>query len=365
MSPPPAMGSVSCWPPTKGQPAFSGERVFFTGRLDCLSRPEAEALVRRLGGSVERRLTHEATLVILGEGGDADARGSGRPAAAGPPPAGVEPRLLTEREFCERAGIPPGEELRARYHSLSAIRARYPELREDRIRYLESWGLAHPAHVTDADSYYTFDSLALLASVHRRLAAGVSLRAIVRDLVAEREGQLSLDFGPRSSGATVLPLRSRRTAGEAEEWFREGYELERRPDGEEAAFRAYSRALERDPDLVPALINLANLYYRRDDDERARAFYLRAAELGADEYFQIPFNLGNLAHDREDYAEARRLYERALELAPDYADAHLYLALTLEKLSLSGQARPHWRAYCTLDPTGEWAALAREMERTD
>ena len=78
---------------------------------------------------------------------------------------------------------------------------------------------------------------------------------------------------------------------------------------------------------------------------------------------QIPFNLANIAHDRGQYAEAERLYRRAVELEPGYADAHFYLALTLEKLGRSAEAKPHWRAYRSLDPRGEWVRLAHEMER--
>jgi tetratricopeptide (TPR) repeat protein len=273
--------------------------------------------------------------------------------------------VLSESEFCRLAAIPSVEELRERYHPLSGIRARYPTLRRDRIRYLEKWGLVRPAGVTRSERWYAFDSLAVLASVHERLEKGLPLRSIVAALRAERHGQLSLDLAPRARGATVLPFRHPSRSDEAEEWFLRGYEQEGLPGGEEAAAAAYARALDLDPELVPALINLANLHYSRNELGRARELYQRAAGSGGDAFFQIPFNLGNIAHDLGDYIEARALYERAVRLAPDYADAHFYLALTLEKLGQSGEARPHWRAYRMLEPRGEWARLAREMERGD
>ena len=46
---------------------------------------------------------------------------------------------------------------------------------------------------------------------------------------------------------------------------------------------------------------------------------------------------------------------------PLYADAHFYLAVTLEKMGLSQDARPHWRAYQQLAPNGEWVELAKEF----
>jgi len=38
-----------------------------------------------------------------------------------------------------------------------------------------------------------------------------------------------------------------------------------------------------------------------------------------------------------------------------------YLAVTLEKLGRSGDARPHWADYQRLAPEGEWVALAKEF----
>ena len=46
---------------------------------------------------------------------------------------------------------------------------------------------------------------------------------------------------------------------------------------------------------------------------------------------------------------------------PDYPDAHFYLAVTLEKMGRSAEARQHWQHYQTLAPEGEWVELAREF----
>ena len=61
------------------------------------------------------------------------------------------------------------------------------------------------------------------------------------------------------------------------------------------------------------------------------------------------------------YAEAAAAYREALRLNPFYADAHFYLAVTFEKMGLSQDARPHWRAYQQLAPQGEWVELAKEF----
>jgi tetratricopeptide (TPR) repeat protein len=357
------MAQASAGPGSAEGGPLAAERVAFLGRLETVGRDEAEGLVRRLGGEPCRRVSRDTTLLVVAERGSRADLADRRLAAAG---IGRDRcRVLSESEFCRLAGVPSAEDLRSRYHPLSRVRSRYPTLRRDRIRYLEKWGLVRPAAVTRSERWYAFDSLAVLVSVHERLEAGTPLRAIVSALRTGRQEQLSLDLAPRARGATVLPFRHPSGSEEAEAWFLEGYEQERLPGGEEAAAAAYTRALEIDPELVPALINLANLHYSRNELDRARELYLRAAAGGGDAFFQIPFNLGNIAHDLEAYTEARRLYERAVRLAPDYADAHFYLALTLEKLGLSAEARPHWRAYRMLEPRGEWARLAREMERGD
>jgi hypothetical protein len=55
------------------------------------------------------------------------------------------------------------------------------------------------------------------------------------------------------------------------------------------------------------------------------------------------------------------LLRGALAIAPGYADAHFYLAVTLEKLGRSSDAKPHWVSYRRLAPNGEWVELAREF----
>ena len=77
--------------------------------------------------------------------------------------------------------------------------------------------------------------------------------------------------------------------------------------------------------------------------------------------FEAHFNLGNIFHDLARYREAQTCYREALRLNPQYADAHFYLAVTLEKGGQSHDARAHWRAYQQLAPQGEWVDLAREF----
>ena len=100
---------------------------------------------------------------------------------------------------------------------------------------------------------------------------------------------------------------------------------------QEEAAAAYRKALELDPYLVAALINLANIHYSRDELAEAQALYERAIGLESD-FFEAHFNLGNIYHDLGRFPEAQACYREALRLNPFYADAHFYLAVTFEKM---------------------------------
>ena len=259
----------------------------------------------------------------------------------------------------------PGQALAAR-----DVLAKYPLLREDHLRYLRKWNLIRSPSRIGAGSGFSFADLGVIRQVHAALEHGAPFRAVLRSLQASRQGQLAFDFRLEAEPAKVILLtrppesrhaRSARATEPAEEFFRDGSALD---DGDPrkapAAARAYRRALEIDPGLVPAMINLANIDYAQEHLPEAEALYERAIEFDPN-VFEAHFNLGNLHHDLGRLDEARAGYEAALRLNAEYADAHFYLAVTLEKLGRSQQARAHWRRYRELAPDGEWVQLASEF----
>lgn len=283
--------------------------------------------------------------------------------------------ILQETEFCRLAGVPTPEMLRQQYSAMRDLLTRYRALREEHLRYLVKCGILEPVLRTNADVFFGFQDVAVIRQCNEDLAAGVSFRTAVRALLASRQGQLAFDFRLEAPPAKILtltrqapaarvpsgaPARSRDTAL-AEEYFRAGSALD---DGDEStkeqAAAAYRMALELDPYLVAALINLANIHYSRDELAEAQALYERAIGLESD-FFEAHFNLGNIYHDLGRLYEAQQCYAEALRLNPYYADTHFYLAVTLEKMGLSADARPHWRSYQQLAPKGEWVELAKEF----
>lgn len=285
--------------------------------------------------------------------------------------------IVTEADFCRLAGVPSADTLRRQYHALRDLAVRYHALREDQLRYLVKCGVLRPVLRTNADMFFAFPDLAVIKQANDEVEQGASFRAVVRALSAASLGQLALDFRSDATPAKIVALR-KRSAGPlpkaaaaavapvhdtslAEEYFRAGSALD---DGDEGrldeAAAAYRRALELDPYLVPAIINLANIHYSRSELAEAQALYERAIGLESD-FFEAHFNLGNIYHDLGRFPEAQGCYREALKLNRFYADAHFYLAVTFEKMGLSQDAKPHWRAYQQLAPQGEWLELAKEF----
>jgi tetratricopeptide (TPR) repeat protein len=270
------------------------------------------------------------------------------------------------------------------------VRGLYPRITETHLRYLEKWGLLRQSHVPRESREYSFADIQTIKQVAVEIENGTPIKNILRTLAAERQGQLQLDFqeGPAASDAPrakVVALdahRARREAMAAQpsprdsslqfpfsdpqsalaaKYFVEGSRLD---DGEdrnmEEAAAAYRKALIVDPDLVPAIVNLANIHYARDELIEAQALYERAINLEGD-CFEAHFNLGNILHDLGRYDRALTCYRSAVRLNPSYPDAHFYLAVTLEKTGNSIEAKPHWKTYQELAPDGEWVELAREF----
>jgi tetratricopeptide (TPR) repeat protein len=285
-------------------------------------------------------------------------------------------RVINENDFCRMAGIQPPEDLKQQYYAQRDLLSMYPGLRQDHLRYLQKWGLIRPVMRTRTETYYPFSDLLLIRQVSAELETA-PFRAIVRSLQAERSGQLTFDFRidaepariikltrpkakepGKEAGSNAAPLSAPQTL--AEEYFIKGSALDMDESRHSAAATWYRKALEIDPYLVPALINLANIHYGKDELAEAQALYERAIGLDP-EFFEAHFNLGNIYHDLGRFHEAATCYRTALRLNGQYADAHFYLAITLEKTGHSAEAKPHWRAYQLLSPNGEWVELAKEF----
>jgi tetratricopeptide (TPR) repeat protein len=359
--------------------------VVFTGKLSSLGRKEAQAVVMRLGGTVADEVTAKTTLVVVGAEGFSGSDKSQKLRKA----EDLGLKVIDENDFCRIAGLQPPGELKQQYYAQRDLLSMYGHpatasnppvtgLREDHLRYLEKWGFIRPAMRTHTETYYSFADLLVIRQVSAALETA-PFRAVLRSLQAERSGQLTFDFRIDAQPARIIklnrpskPKETKETLREgfapltappqtlAEEYFMKASALDVDESRHSAAATWYRKALEIDPYLVPALINLANIHYGKDELAEAQALYERAIGLDPD-FFEAHFNLGNICHDLGRFKEATHCYRTALRLNGQYADAHFYLAITLEKTGHSLEAKPHWRAYQQLSPDGEWVELAKEF----
>jgi tetratricopeptide (TPR) repeat protein len=137
------------------------------------------------------------------------------------------------------------------------------------------------------------------------------------------------------------PPQAAETELTAEHWFNLGVELEAKSTQEAA--RAYRMALELDPKMADAHLNLGRLCHEGGKWKEAEAHYRVAAGRVPDD--PAPhFNLGVLMEDFKKPEEAILAYRRAIQIDPNFADAHYNLGLLVESLGHKAEAIAHLRA---------------------
>ncbi len=144
-------------------------------------------------------------------------------------------------------------------------------------------------------------------------------------------------------GETDDPART------AADWYEAGCDLER--VSPERACRAYERAIELDPSLADAHVNLGRLLHLAGEWGRAEPQYREAVRLDPDD--PTPhFNLGVLLDEAGRRDEAVLAYLQAVRRDPDFADAHCNLGLLLESLGRRHEAVRHLMTARELMGTG-------------
>lgn len=165
-------------------------------------------------------------------------------------------------------------------------------------------------------------------------------------------GQILMDFSETSARCVPLVRPPRRSAGpsaggseSAVAWYERGWALETADAA--AAVDAYRRAIELDPELADAHVNLGRLLHEEGDTVGAEAQYRRALDVRPDDA-TAAFNLGVALEDLGRDAEAIGAYEKAVELDPGHADAFFNLAGACERAGQATAAIRHLKAYRAL-----------------
>ena len=255
--------------------------------------------------------------------------------------------------------------------------AKITELAEQQIRSCIRAGFLSPTRGPGRRLQFSFQDLLLLKTTKGLLDSRVPLKRIRRMLASLKRqlpddqhltsvtiyadggrvvawdgsarwqpdsGQFLFNFDVKAVAKEAVLPRQRAaaptsvSARTAQEWFRLATELE--ASSPEEAQRAYHQALEQDPTLADAHVNLGRLYQEAKKPQQAEAHY-RAAIQHAPADPIAHFNLAVLLDDLGRSDEAIRAYRQAIDRDPVCADAHYNLGLLYERLGKRSEAIRH------------------------
>ena len=195
---------------------------------------------------------------------------------------------------------------------------------------------------------------------------GDGRRVVVRSSTGSFEpvtGQMVLDFEVQSLRDDVVrmlrPQMGSSRARTAYDLYVQASTLDEDPATFDQAEELYGRAIRMDPSLAIAYTNLGNIRFRRADEAGAEVLYRRALDIDPQQP-EAHYNLGYVMLERGEAQAATKYFEQAVAGDPRFADAHFNLAMAWEQLGERARARPHWKKYLDIEPTGTWAEIARD-----
>jgi tetratricopeptide (TPR) repeat protein len=254
------------------------------------------------------------------------------------------------------------------------------------IRRWRRRGLIVPVHEVGRLPYFDFQEVTTARRLAELTAAGVSSRAIEKQLASwarylpgvdrplaelstivhgkeilvrqgdgliEPGGQLRIDFDAWPDEPTLQQA----VPASPEQMCLLAAELEE--DGQlDAATDMYRAAMAATGPKPEICFQVAELLYRQGDLSGARERYYMAVELDED-YVEARANLGCVLAEMGQRELAVAAFEGALRHHPDYADVRYHLARTLDEMHQPDQAAEHWRVFLAQAPDSPWADEAR------
>ena len=350
------------------------------GHVDRTHDDDARMKKRNTGD--EQKVIH----VVFGPGG-----GRVGPASTHDAQATLRSAAPAEEGEVPRSSREPVTEL----FTLTEV-ARLLSVSTGRLRSLDKNGIVTPSGRRRGRRAYTFQDVIALRAARDLLAQKVRLRDVAkaissiqlalprvtrplselsivsdgRQVVLRTEsgnyepvsGQMVLDFEVKSLREDVVrvlrPNAGRERARTAYDLYVKASQLDESPATLPEAERLYRQAIELDPWLAIAYTNLGNICFRRDEEESAVALYRKALQIDTTQP-EAQYNLGYVMLERGAADEAITFFEGAIKSDPRFADAYFNLAMAFEQTGRADDARPCWRRYLELEPTGTWADIAR------
>lgn len=377
-----------------------GTRVAFWGRLAGMSKREAQRILREKGGLPVEIAAEEIDWIVVGEDdfGLLNEAGRGEAGAAIEWPRRAVDRgaeVVVESRFWERLGLVEGHDdlrdLRRLY--TPAMLAELLGLPVAVIRRWNRRGLIQPVREVRKLPYFDFQEVSTARRLAQLLAAGMSPRAIERNLerlarlspgvarplsqlsvivegkqillrqgegLIEPGGQMLFDFDdmdppPLVESVTRLPQTAENLAFELKSLaarYEDAGDLAR-------AAETYRGALAAEGPSAETSFLLAETLYRMGQVAAARERYYIAIELDED-FVEARANLGCVLAELGERELAVSAFEGALAFHEDYPDAHYHLARLLDELERPEEAECHWRAFVELAADSPWVSAARQ-----
>jgi DNA-binding transcriptional MerR regulator len=328
---------------------------------------------------MSRRKTRDEKIihVVFGPGGgrmqhraDTAAKGSARPADGSREPL---TDLFSRSEIARLLAVTPAH-----------------------LRTLDRAGVVSPTARRRGRRAYTFSDLIALRTAQSLLQKRVRLRDVTRAVTALRKslpkvtrplqelrivsdgarvvvrtqdgafepltGQMVLDFEVKTLRDDVVrvlrPSAGRERARTAYELYLRASQLDEEPLSMDEAERLYREAISLDPWLAIAYTNLGNIRFRRQDGVHAEELYKKALEIDPRQP-EAQYNLGYVMLERGEPDTSIPLFLGAIESDPKFSDAYFNLAMAYEQVGESQKARPYWKSYITLEPSGTWTEIAK------
>ncbi len=365
------------------------QRIAFVGKLASMAKRDAAQLVRQHGATVLEKPDASAHLIVIGEEEFPLAEIAGQDdwldeaTRRRVDEGAIE--VIAETQLWQRLGLVEEQHEAHRLYTPAML----AELLKVPVAVIRRWrrrGLIVPVHEVRRLPYFDFQEVATARRLAELLAAGVSPRAIEKQLeslarylpgvarplaqlsaivhgkeillrqgdgLIEPGGQLRFDFDAWEGEPTpqqavpTSPDQMCRLAAELEE------------DGQLAsAAEMYRAAMAAVGPKAEICFQVAELLYRQGDLGGARERYYMAIELNED-YVEARANLGCVLAETGQRELAVAAFEGALRYHPDYADVRYHLARTLDEMHQRDRAEEHWRAFAAQAPDSPWAEEAR------
>ena len=115
------------------------------------------------------------------------------------------------------------------------------------------------------------------------------------------------------------------------------------------AIELHMRALEKDPEMLQAHINLIVLYANAGDTQLAEQHYRKGVEINPDNA-ELHYNFGVLTFGAERYVEAKQAFARSLQVNPDYAMANNNMGQMVEQEGNLAEAMRYYRKAIASEP---------------